>query len=137
MQLVSILSALAATAGIVNAAPAPTTPEPADKPQADEYLWSIIGYANPGCQGLVVWHGTGEGNLQCQNVPALAASFRWGAMTGTAFITSPQQGVCDRTSSLSGDEQGATITQVDGFVGVRRVGCTNGVIQAYKVNFAY
>lgn len=94
-----------------------------------------MGYASPGCQGNVVWYGTGSTERFCQNVPAMAASFRWGAMKGVQFITSPQYAVCDSTALIYGDGDGATVTTVLAPSGVRQLGCVNGLIQAYRVTY--
>jgi hypothetical protein len=97
MQLLLTTLPILAAASLAAAAPAP---QPLDErgPPATT-VWSIAGYANPNCKGVILWTETGSG-IACQNFPRLAASYSWVAASPQPIdITSwAEPGVCGNPS---------------------------------------
>jgi hypothetical protein len=51
--------------------------------------WYITGYSSPNCEGSVLWNET-DNISGCRDVPALAASYRWGASEKSIILTWPE-----------------------------------------------
>ena len=51
--------------------------------------WYITGYEGPNCEGSVLWNET-DSISGCRDVPALAASYRWGASQKSIILTWPE-----------------------------------------------
>ncbi len=94
-----------------------------------KYPWGVMGYANPGCKGIILWMDGGDGVSGCREAPTQAASMEYGARVGTAIRTWDFLGLC------SGINNGTRIdeTHIIGNEGLGQRRCLDRSIMGYEI----
>lgn len=115
--------------------------DPLDKRSPDGHLdkrrgahpWNVIGYANPGCQGAVVWIEWGDLASQCKDAPRLAASMYYAVRAGTKVRTWDFPGYCSPPAANAGRGLVAEVNVV-GHDGLVKSGCVEKPVMGYQIS---